>query len=261
MRALVRAYLAGHPVQALGLIVSRWVLWFAAGHPLGTVVGLTALVAGWGLIPAAMSAALIDQAAFVGGAVWADGPTRRYWAWTQGARFRRRWPSAFTEAYVQPEFDRAAVFPGNYYSAPDGLRPVLVAPRLSLLPRRVGRHDMRWVVRPWSAQGFEAIVAQSDRLARFDDRVVRTDLDRRETGHRRRWDLTVSFAAPTTEPDGDLPTTADGQSPLIGGDGQDLIMPPDRRGRRTATTNGNSTNGDLTTVPSIEPGRANNPQD
>lgn len=251
MRAVVRAYLAGHPLLTLGLIVGRWLLWALAGHPVGVAVGLIAVVFDRSLPSAGLFALMADGILFGAGSVWQAGSARLYWVWVQGARFRRRWPSAFTDAYVQPEFDRAAVFPGNYYSAPDGLRPVLVAPRLSILPRRLTRQDIRWAVRPWSAQSFGDIAAQAGRLGGADDRVVRADLVRRKHSQRRRWDLVVAFSERTADPGDGRAISGDGYTPAASGDSPGVASPP-HRGRRTTRTNGSSTNGHFGAVRNSE---------
>jgi hypothetical protein len=255
MRAVVRAYLAGHPVLTFGLIVGRWVLWMAAGHPVGLVGGVIAMALDRSLFTSVVFAVVIDALLFGVGSVWQAGPARRYWVWVQGARFRRRWPSTFAEAYIQPEFDRAAVFPGNYYSAPDGLRPVWVAPRLSLLPRRLNHQDIRWAVRPWSAQSFGEIAAQAGRLAGADDRVARADLVRRKHSQRRRWDLVVAFSERVADPDDGWSIPGGGYTPAASGDSPGVASPP-HRGRRPQQTNGSSPNGHFGAVRSSSPEQA-----
>lgn len=255
MRAVVRAYLAGHPVLTLGLIVGRWALWMVAGHPVGLFVAGVALILDRSLITSALVALTVDSLLFGSGSVWHASAARFYWVWTQSARFRRRWPSAFTEAYIQPEFDRAAVFPGNYYSAPDGLRPALVAPRLSFLPRRLTSQEVRWAVRPWSAQSFGEIAAQAGRLANADDRVARADLVRRKHSQRRRWDLVVAFSQRAADPDGGSAVSGDGYTPAASGDGPGVAS-PSHRGRRSKETNGSSPNGHFGAVQSSGRGQA-----
>ncbi len=240
MRAVIRAYVADHPILALIFIVVRWSLWAMAGHPMAVGTFGLAVLLGRSPASALLLAVLFDGGAIVAGSIWSDSPARTAWIWAQAARFRRRWPAAFTEAYVQPEFDRAAVFPGNYYSAPDGLRPVLVAPRLSLLPRKLSHHDVRWAVRPWSAQSFGDIAAQSGRVANADDRVVSVDLVRRKKHQRRRWDLVVSFAEPAVDPDDGSAVAGNGRRPAI--NGGDSNGGPTPSGRRPKSSNGiNST--------------------
>lgn len=247
MRAIVRAFLADHPILTWVLIATRWLLWLATGHPVAIVVWSAAMLFGRSMPSAVLLAVLADGMVLTVGSLLLHGPARLYWMWAQGARFRRRWPAAFTEAYVQPEFDRAAIFPGNYYSAPDGLRPVLVAPRLSLTPRRFTRNELRWAVRPWSAQNFGEIAAQSGRLAQDDDRVVRADLVRRKHHQRRRWDLVVSFSERTSDPDGGFSVSGDGHTPAASGDGSGAAS-PSHRSRRSNQANGSSENGNFGAV-------------
>lgn len=237
MRALIRAYSASHPLATVVVIAIRWVLWFAAGHALGLAVVLVGLLLGLSVPVAMASAVLFEVSVFALGAHRPTSPARFVWVWIQGMAFRRRWPSAFAEAYVQPEFDRAAVFPGNYYSAPDGLRPVLVAPRLPLRPSAVGRSSMRWNVRPWSSQRFADNTAQVRRLARADDRVLRAELTRQTkpqklVQHRRRWNLDVVFADPAHGPDDGHSAVGAGYTPAANGDDPGADSPL-RRGRRS----------------------------
>lgn len=237
MRALIRAYSAGHPVVTAVMLAVRWVLWLASGHPLAVLVVLAALLVGAPPIAGLVLAALIESAVLNVGRFRPSGPARFVWVWSQAMAFRRRWPSAYAEAYVQPEFDRAAVFPGNYYSAPDGLRPVLVSPRLRLLPTSVRPSSVIWRARPWSAQDFRDTDAQVRRLARADDRVLRAELARQDRGqrlqqHRRRWDLEVVFAEPSQDPDSGSSATNVGHEPGASGDGSgaDSLL---HRGRRS----------------------------
>ncbi|MEM7273152.1 MAG: hypothetical protein AAF547_08750 [Actinomycetota bacterium] len=242
MRAMTRAYLADHPMLTAGILGIRWAGWLIVGHP----VAVTAAIVGLGFrLPAlaVVAAALaLDGLVMLRGGRFAGsgGPSRAIWIWAAGTRFRRRWPMAFVEAYVQPPFDRAAVFPGNYYSAPDGLRPVLTAPTLTFFPTGVTDTTVSWSVRPWSAQAFGDVRGQVARIAAADDRVVRAELTGRLPSRRRRWDLTVTFgrAQAQVDPAGPPPGSDLGLAPDVSGNGSGGRYPTRRGGPGRPAVNG-----------------------
>ncbi len=194
MRAVSRAVLAGHPLVAFWLVALRWLAWLLVGHPLGLLLfggGLAiGLPVAW-LPPAAVA---VDDLAVLAASRGASSAGRLVWVWSQACRFRRRWPAALADASVRQGRDVSIIFSGNYYSTPDGLRPVLAAPRLSMLPSYAFPASVTWAVRPYGTHSFGELHAQVRRLAAVDPRIVDAGMED-ERDRLGRWQLTVTFAS------------------------------------------------------------------
>lgn len=191
MRALIRTLLARYPFLAAGLVFVRWLLWLAVGHPVAVATTVTGTIAGAPLrivIPVALTLDLTllliaDQA---------DGtrPAEALTLWARAARFRRRWPTAMAGSAAAGQRDVSIVFAHNYYSVPDGFRPILDCPRLSLLPRPRNGHTITWTIRPWPGQTLAGLDRHLQAVTDGDRRIDRVHI---EAAGSRRPTLVVTF--------------------------------------------------------------------
>lgn len=175
MRSVIQSLLARHPIFAAGGVGLRWILWLVVGHPFGLAAAIFLAVATdlplWAQL--GFLAAVETALAFWGLAASTTG-ARSVYLWPQLCRFRRRFPSEFAQAY---DTRRAIPVVGrNYYSIPGGLRPVLFAPQLSLLPGAFSYQTVGWTLRPRPQHHVDELAAAVERIAIADDRVARVQL-------------------------------------------------------------------------------------
>ncbi|MDH3193664.1 MAG: hypothetical protein OEM40_05010 [Acidimicrobiia bacterium] len=199
MRSLVQSVFARHPVVVAGATGLRWVSWLLAGHPFGPVIAFVAFVVGlplWyqGLTLVAVEAAL----ALWGFAGYTNGAQALY-LWGHLCRFRRRWPGRFARAYDDHRF--FPVLAHNYYSVPGGLRPILVAPQLSLLPRAFSYRRVGWILTPRAEHDLPTLRLATERVAAADDRIGNIEIREVRGG---RLALIVDFERPGTGRSGRL---------------------------------------------------------
>ncbi len=180
MRSVAQSLFARHPTAAGVGVGIRWLVWLVAGHPFGLVVLLLAVDAGlwW------RHAWLLGAAAELALGLWGyAGPTkgaRSIHLWGQLCRFRRRWPAQFSRAYRPHR--RPSVVSENHYSVPGGLRPVLAAPRLSVMPRAFDHRTIGWGILPTADHDLGELVVAVERLGSSDDRIGSIRVRRVRTG-------------------------------------------------------------------------------
>lgn len=192
MRWIARGWLAAHPAVSTGLILVRWLAWLLAGHPIAT--SILALTLAFGL-PAPWLLFALCADGVVGATVGELGPARfgSLWHWQRACRFHRRWPSIATEIGVAVDAYLPAVLPGESIVAPHGYRPVLAAPRLSLVPVYADGSEVAWTVRPAAARSFEGLGELVAQIPAVDRRISSAGLEHASDGSGR-WLLVVIFA-------------------------------------------------------------------
>ena len=174
MRSVAQSLLARHPVFAGVGVGCRWVLWLAAGHPFGLIVIGLAVIAGLPWWYRALVWVGTEVALGLWGFAGLTTGAQSLYLWGHLCRFRRRWPGEFARAYRSDRWPPVVV--DNHYSVPGGLRPMLAAPRLSIMPRALDHQTIGWRMLPLADHDLVELAAAVGRVGGADDRIGSIDL-------------------------------------------------------------------------------------
>ena len=193
MRAVIRALLSRYPLLAVAVVTARWVAMTLIGFPIAAIVGVggfsLGLPAPVALVPAVLAELVATGLALAG----AGGVIARYVGWRRACRFRCRWPTLSAEIGASAFRNVSVVLAeGANYSGPDGFRPILAAPQLSLMPISLSEDRACWTLRPTGRGSFQELADQVALLPLIDDRIAQATLTRQP--HRlSRWLLWIVF--------------------------------------------------------------------
>ncbi len=197
MRTALQAILADRPRWVAGGVALRWLVWLAVGHPIWLITAIFGWARGFGLLGGLVLATIVESVLTAWAAQGLTPGADTFYMWQQASRFRRRFPATFAKAYRDPRLLALAV--GNIYSAPGGLRPVLSAPQLSLIPTGFGPKTVGWVLTAREQHEPKELAAAMHRIAQADSKLAWVRIQpTRQPGMA----LIVSFAPPTAERSG-----------------------------------------------------------
>ena len=169
MRSVAQSLLARHPALAGVGVGCRWVAWAAVGHPFGLLLFALALGAGLRWWPSAIVGAGAEAVVGLWGVVGLTTGAQSLQLWAQLCRFRRRWPGRFSRAYRSEGHPPVVV--SNLYSVPGGLRPVLAAPRLSVMPHAFDHQTIGWHLLPRADHDLMQVALAVGRVGGSDESV------------------------------------------------------------------------------------------
>lgn len=192
MRTALQALLADRPRLVVVGVALRWLVWLAIGHPAMVLVAAFALARGFGLLASFAIATLAEFGFSAWGMSQLTRGAKAMCLWQQIARFRRRFPAAFAKAHRDPRLLALAV--GNIYSAPGGLRPVLSAPGLGVMPRAFGYETVGWTLLPRPQHRTAELELAMAGIADADRGLVSLRVHRKRDGSLA---LIARFAQPT----------------------------------------------------------------
>ncbi len=192
MRTALQAILADRPRLVAVGVALRWLAWLAVGHPIWLITTVFGWARGFSLLGGLALATIVEIVLTAWAAQGLTPGADTFYMWQQASRFRRRFPATFAKAYRDPRLLALAV--GNIYSAPGGLRPVLSAPQLSLLPTGFAPKTVGWVLTAREQHEPSELVAAMNRIAQADSRLAWLRVQPTRQGGLA---LIASFAPPT----------------------------------------------------------------